>query len=70
MQTKEKEKELQAEEHTTHVGNDLQLDQPESPNEEDPIVLLAIKINSVNARNYDQFVCATQFDTEEPEIYT
>lgn len=51
------------------MGNYLQPDQPESPHEEDPMVLLATKINSVNARNDNQFVCATQFDTEEPETY-
>ncbi len=60
---------LQAEEHVTHLGNDPKLDQRESPNEEDPMVLLATKINSVNASNYDQFVYATQFDTEKPETY-
>ncbi len=65
----ERERELQAEKRATRVCNDLQLDQPESPNEEDPMVLLATKINSVNAINYDQFVFATQFDTEEPETY-
>lgn len=32
-------------------------------------MILATKINSVNARDYDQFVCATQFDTEEPKTY-
>lgn len=47
------------------MGND----QPESLNEEDLIVLLATKINSVNAKNYDQLVYTTQFDTEEPETY-
>ena len=65
----ERGRELQAEEHATRVGNDLQPDQPESTNKEDPMILLATKINSVNARNYDQFVYVTQFDTEEPETY-
>lgn len=32
-------------------------------------MILATKINSVNATDYDQFVCATQFDIEEPETY-
>ena len=31
---------------------------------------MATKINSVNARNYEQFVFATQFDTEQPGTYT
>lgn len=51
------------------ADNDLQPGQSESLHKEDPIVLLATKINSVNARNYDQSVCTTQFDTEEPETY-
>lgn len=36
--------------------------QPESLNKKDAIVLLAIKINSVNAKNYDQFIYVTQFE--------
>ncbi len=31
---------------------------------------MATKINSVNARNYEQFVFATQFDTKQPGTYT
>ena len=61
--------ELQEDQLAARAGNDLQPDQPESSHEENPIVLLATKINSVNARNYYQFVCTTQFDTEEPETY-
>lgn len=48
------------------MGND----QSEFLNKKDPIVLLAIKINSVNAKNYNQFVYTTQFDTKEPKTYT
>ena len=51
------------------ANNNLQSDQPDSLHEEDPIILLATKINSINARNYDQFVCTTQFDIKEPETY-
>lgn len=36
---------------------------------EDPIMILATKINSVNVMNYDQFVYSTQFDIEELEMY-
>lgn len=38
---------------------DLQLSQPESSHKVDPIVLPAPKINPVNARYYNQFVCTT-----------
>lgn len=51
------------------MGNYLQSNQPESPHEEDLMVLLATKINLINARNYNQFICATQLDTKEPETY-
>lgn len=33
---------------------------------EDPIMIPFTKINSVNATNYNQFVCATQFDIKKP----
>lgn len=36
---------------------------------EDPVVLLASKVYTVNAGDLDQFVCSTQFDVEEPETY-
>ena len=36
---------------------------------EDPIMILAIKINFVNAINHDQFVYFMQFEIEEPETY-
>lgn len=35
----------------------------------DPSVLLAKKVHSANAGYFDQFVCSTQFDVEEPETY-
>lgn len=37
--------------------------------EEDPMRILATKINSANAADHDQFSCSTQFDVEEPETY-
>lgn len=52
------------------MGNNLKPDQPESPNKEDPIVLLATKINLVNVKNYNQFINTMHFDTEESGIYT
>lgn len=48
-----RKRQLQVQEHGTCMGNNLQPDQPESPNKEGSIVLLATKINSVNAKNYD-----------------
>ena len=51
------------------VRENLELGNQERSEEEDPIMILATKINSVNATDYDQFVCATQFDIEEPETY-
>ena len=36
---------------------------------EDPIMILATKINSVNVMNYDQFVYSTQFDIKKLEMY-
>lgn len=41
----------------------------QSSDEKDPIIILITKINSVNAANYNQFVCAAQFDIEESETY-
>lgn len=32
-------------------------------------MILATKINTVNAKDYDQFVFAMQFDIEELETY-
>lgn len=37
--------------------------------EEDPMRLLAIKINLANAIYLDQFSNSTQFDVEKPKIY-
>lgn len=62
-----KEKKLQVEKRVTSVSNDRQSDQPKSLNKEDSIILLAIKINIVNARNYNQFLYVMQFDIEEPK---
>lgn len=36
----------------------------------DPTVFLAIKVCLANVGDLDQFVFSTQFDVEEPEIYT
>lgn len=47
----------------------LQPNKPQSPNEKNPIVLLATKINSVNAKIYNQFVCVMQFNIKELETY-
>lgn len=33
------------------------------------MIILAIKINSMNIKNYDQFVYTTQFYIEELKIY-
>lgn len=42
----------------------------ESGNQEkDLIMILATKINSDNATNYNQFVYAMQFDIDKPETY-
>ena len=38
--------------------------------EENPMRILATKINSANAVDYDQFTSSTQFDVEEPEMYS
>lgn len=59
----------ESEREAIQVGEDLYPGQQEFLYEEDPIIILAIKINSVNAGDYNQFVCVTQFDTEEPETY-
>lgn len=40
-----------------------------SNQEEDLIMILATKINSVNTTDYDQFICTMQFDIEKPETY-
>ena len=37
--------------------------------QEDPLRILATKINSANAVDQDQFACSTQLDVEEPETY-
>ena len=37
--------------------------------EENLIMILATKINSVNAINYDQFVYSTQFNIKQPKTY-
>lgn len=39
------------------------------PMHEDPLKILATKINSANAVDQDQFACSTQLDVEEPETY-
>ena len=36
---------------------------------EDPLKILATRIDSTNAVDQDQFVCSTQFDVEKPETY-
>lgn len=46
------------------------LDTTEEDEEEDPMMILATKINSANAVNHDQFTSSTQFDVEEPETYS
>ena len=51
------------------VSNDLQSDQPDSLYKKDLIVLLATKIDSVNARDDNQFVYTTQLYIKEPETY-
>ena len=51
------------------AGKDLHSDQQEFLHEKDPIIILATKINSVNTKDYNEFVCAMQFDTEELETY-
>ncbi len=43
---------------------------PEEDEEEDPMRILATKINSANAVDQDQFANSTQFDVEEPETYS
>ncbi len=43
---------------------------PEEDEEEDPMRILATKINSANAVDQDQFANSTQFDAEEPETYS
>ena len=40
------------------------------PGHEDPLKILATRINLANAVDQDQFVSSTQFDVEEPETYT
>lgn len=37
---------------------------------EDPMRILATNINSANAVDQDQFANSTQFDVEEPEMYS
>lgn len=49
--------------------NGWDTDKKRETQEEDPIAILATTINAVNASNYDQFVCASQLDVEEPETY-
>ena len=39
------------------------------PGHEDPLKILATRINLANAADQDQFVSSTQFDVEEPETY-
>lgn len=46
------------------------LDTTEEDEEEDPMRILATKINSANAVNHDQFTSFTQFDVEEPETHS
>ncbi len=43
---------------------------PEEDEKEDPMRILATKINSANAVDQDQFANSTQFDVEEPETYS
>ena len=40
------------------------------PKHEHSLKILATRINLANAANYNQFVCFTLFDVEEPETYT
>lgn len=47
-----------------------QLEEPDSDQAENPLVLLATRLSSANAGDLDQFVCSTQFDMKEPETYT
>lgn len=51
------------------VSNDLQSNQSDFLYKEDLILFLATKINLVNTKNYNQFVCTTQFDIKEPKTY-
>ena len=48
---------------TTQTGQETE------PGHEDPLKILATRINSPNVADQDQFVCSTQFDVEEPETY-
>lgn len=69
-QNKDKrKKELYVKEYTKGADYGLQRDKSESPHKENLIILLATKINLVNVKNYNQFVCTMQFDTKRPEIY-
>lgn len=38
--------------------------------QDDPLRILATRINSANAVDQDQFACSTQLDIEEPETYS
>lgn len=51
------------------MSNDLELDQPDFPYKEDLIIFLSIKINLINAKDYNQFIFLMQFDIKEPETY-
>lgn len=46
-----------------------QAEENSEPMHEDPLRILATKINTANAVDQDQFVCSTQLDVEEPETY-
>ena len=46
------------------------MEDPTPEEEEDPMRILATKINSANAVDHDQFTSSTQFDVEEPETYS
>ena len=47
------------------ISNDLQSHQPDSLYKKNPTVLLVTKINSINAKNYNQFVYTIQFNIKE-----
>ncbi len=55
--------------HLTKLLNGWDNDEKREIQEEDPIAILATTINAVNTSNHDQFVCASQLDVEDPEIY-
>lgn len=56
----------------THEQKHVEANYSTQSNEEEehPIRILAAKMCAANATNADHFLCSTQFDVEEPEIYT